>query len=204
MLKKYYNINKLEVGIDEAGRGPLFGRLYVGAVILPSEDLDTTNIKDSKKLSARKRLMVYDYIKENAIDYNVEYATAETIDNSNILVSVHQTMHMAVHKLLVRPEFILVDGNSFPLYQDKIGSINHVCIEGGDNIYTAIAAASILAKVEHDKYIEKICDKYEELEIKYDLRNNKGYGTAKHISGIKTYGISPWHRKTFGICKSYS
>ena len=112
-------------------------------------------------------------------------------------------MHLAVHNLLVRPEFILVDGNSFPYYQDNIGAIKHECFEGGDNMYTAIAAASILAKVEHDKYIEKMCDNNEELEIKYDLRNNKGYGTSKHINGIKKYGITKWHRKTFGICRSY-
>ena len=113
-------------------------------------------------------------------------------------------MHMAVHNLLVRPEFILVDGNSFPLYQDKIGSINHVCIEGGDNIYTAIAAASILAKIERDSYINELCEKNPFLVEYYDLKKNKGYGTKKHMDGIIKYGITDMHRKTFGICREYT
>jgi ribonuclease HII len=86
---------------------------------------------------------------------------------------------------------------------NKIESIRHTCIEGGDNKYVAIAAASILAKVERDKYIEELCLKYPELIEHYSIDNNKGYGAKKHIEGIKQYGITLWHRKSFGICKNY-
>ena len=199
-LLPYFNKDILEVGIDEAGRGPLFGRLYVGAVILPQDDsINHSLIKDSKKLSERKRLMVYDYIKDYAIDWCYEYATASEIDFHNILAATHLTMHKAIKKLQVRPQHILVDGNSFPIFYDG-DAISHTCIEGGDNKYTPIAAASIIAKVEHDKYINDICDKYEYLDMNYKLRKNKGYGTKQHIEGIKEHGISVWHRKSFGIC----
>ena len=197
-MLSYYNKDILEVGIDEAGRGPLFGRVYVGGVILP-QDGDHSLIKDSKKLSARKRLMIYDYIKDFAIDWSFEYGTAKEIDQYNILYITHQTMHKCIKKLNVRPDHILVDGNSFPIFNDG-DAISHTCITGGDNKYTPIAAASIIAKVEHDKYIEKLCDNYEYLDINYGLRKNKGYGTKQHIDGIKEHGISDWHRKTFGIC----
>ena len=199
-LLPYFNKDVLEVGIDEAGRGPLFGRVYVGAVILPQDDsIEHSLKKDSKKLSARKRLMIYDYIKDYAIDWCCEHATASEIDLHNILSATHLTMHKAVKKLQVRPEHILVDGNSFPIFYDG-DAISHTCIERGDNKYTPIAAASIIAKVEHDKYIEEICDKYDYLDEFYCLRKNKGYGTKQHIDGIKEHGISKWHRKTFGIC----
>ena len=103
--------------------------------------------------------------------------------------------------------FLLIDGNNFKDYTyynentSTLENINHVCIEGGDNKYCSIAAASIIAKVERDKYIEKLCEKNQELILYYDLLNNKGYGTNKHLDGIKKYGISNMHRKSFGICK---
>ena len=97
-----------------------------------------------------------------------------------------------------------MDGNYFNIYKDKYGVIPFTCVEGGDNEYCAIAAASIMAKVERDKYIEDMCEAHPELETNYGLRSNKGYGTKKHIDGIKAHGISKWHRKTFGICKKYA
>jgi ribonuclease HII len=110
-------------------------------------------------------------------------------------------MHKALDQLKVRPENILVVGNKFYVYKHYNEIIPHICITGGDNKYTSIAAASIIAKVEHDKYINEMCDAHPNLDIFYDLRNNKGYGTKKHIEGIKQHGISSWHRKTFGICR---
>ena len=111
-------------------------------------------------------------------------------------------MHKGIRNLWVRPSHLLVDGHYFQAYVDEDGmNIPHTCVEGGDNEYISIAAASILAKVEHDKYIEEMCDKYENLDEFYGLRSNKGYGTKKHMEGIKKYGISEWHRKSFRPCQ---
>ena len=114
MLKPFMYENALEVGLDEAGRGPLFGRVYVGAVILPPDDsFDHSLMKDSKKLTVRKRLIAFDYIKENAIDWVVHYKDTDYIDKYNIFNANYTAMHEAVNKLLVKPDQILVDGNYF-------------------------------------------------------------------------------------------
>ncbi len=203
ILKGFYAENSLEAGVDEAGRGPLFGRVYVGAAILHPTDFDHSLMRDSKKLSYRKRLQAYDYIKENAIDWAVFYHDEKTIDEINIFNATYDAMHKALDKLQVRPELILVDGSHFVPYSFEGEQVSNICIEKGDDTYSSIAAASILAKVERDKYIEELCDKYENLNEFYDIASNKGYGTAKHMEGIKQHGISKWHRKTFGICRQY-
>ncbi len=203
ILKGFYAENSLEVGIDEVGRGPLFGRVYVGAAILPPEDFGHSLMRDSKKLSERKRLQAYDYIKENAIDYSTQYLEAEEVDRINIFNATYTAMHKALDKLQVRPERILVDGCHFIPYSFENQKVNHICIEKGDDTYSAIAAGSILAKVERDKYIIDLCDKYENLNEFYGLGSNKGYGTVKHMEGIKKHGITQWHRRTFGICRQY-
>ena len=203
ILKKFYAEDSLEVGIDEAGRGPLFGRVYVGAAILPLDDFDHSLMRDSKKLSERKRLQAYDYIKENAIDYSVDYIEADEIDKINIYNATYTAMHKALDKLQVRPDMILVDGSHFIPYSFENRQRSHVCIEKGDDTYSAIAAGSILAKVTRDKYICELCSKHENLDEFYGLSQNKGYGTARHMEGIKQHGISLWHRKSFGICRQY-
>ena len=206
MLEPYLYKDTLEVGLDEAGRGPLFGRVYVGAVILPPDDsFDHSMMRDSKKLNERKRLIAFDYIKDNAIDWVVHFKDENYIDKHNIFMANYNAMYEAVNKLLVKPEHILVDGNYFKpcMYTDG-DFISHTTIIKGDDKYTSIAAASILAKVSRDNYIKNLCEKYPLLDEYYDLKSNKGYGSQKHMEGIKKYGISPWHRKTFGICKKYS
>jgi ribonuclease HII len=204
-LKPYYMKDMLEVGIDEAGRGSLFGRLYVGAAILPQDESFQHHLmRDSKKLSARKRLIAYDYIRENAIDYSIVHIDERKIDDINVFWATQKGMRDVLLGLRVVPQHILVDGNYFETYIQDGKLIPFTCIEGGDDKYTPIAAASILAKVARDKYIEKMCDTYDNLEIFYNLRQNKGYGTSEHIQGIEKNGITEWHRKTFGICKSYS
>lgn len=203
-MKSFYLENTLEVGLDEAGRGPMLGRVYIGAVIIPPDDtFKQSFIKDSKKLSERKRLMAYDFIKENAIDYTSFYYDEKKIDEINIFKATYEGMHHALDNLVVRPEHILVDGIYFPIYSDNGKIIPYTCVESGDNKYLSIAAASIIAKVERDKYIYELCEKNPELIENYELNKNKGYGTAKHIEGIKKHGISEWHRKSFGICKNY-
>jgi len=208
--------NNWEIGIDEAGRGPLFGRVYTAAVVLPKDkDLfDHSLMKDSKKFTSKKKINeVYEYIKKNAIAYNVSYEDETTIDKINILQATFKSMHNSVRNILqnkpddTKIEKLLVDGNNFKpytyLHNNHITQLNHTCIEGGDNKFCSIAAASILAKVERDKYIEELCEKNPDLDDKYGILKNKGYGTRKHIDGIKQYGISEFHRKTYGLCKNY-
>lgn len=203
MLKTFYNKNLLEAGIDEAGRGPLFGRVYTAAVIIPNDDTFKKDfIKDSKKLSKKKREMAYEYITNNAIDYSISYKEAKEIDYNNIYNSTFDAMHSALDNLIVKPDFLLVDGSEFQLYMQNDDIVPYCCIVKGDGIYASIAAASILAKVAHDKYIEEMCLKNPLLDEFYGLSSNMGYGTKTHMNGIKQYGISPWHRKSFSPCKN--
>jgi ribonuclease HII len=201
MLQPFYTTDKVEAGIDEVGRGTLFGRVYVAAVILPRDNFDYSILKDSKKFTNKKKLReVYEYIKEHAI-YTVKYAEHDRIDKINILNTTLELMHAAAAEL-EGVQHILVDGNRFnPVVKDN-KMIPYTCIEGGDNSYCAIAAASIIAKVERDDYVDKMCVMYPYLDECYGLVKNKGYGTKIHMEGIKKYGISKWHRKTFGICKT--
>jgi len=214
-LNKFYNENSdfLEIGIDEAGRGPLFGRVYTGAVILPKDvNFEFDKMKDSKKFSSIKKINeVADYIKGNALAWNVSYNDENVIDNINIRQSVLNSMHNSIKNIISdnNEYLLLVDGNDFKPYMrfkendNEYLPVNHKCIEGGDNKYCAIAAASILAKTERDKYINELCEENPELIDRYGIDKNKGYGTKKHLDGIKNYGITKWHRKTYGICKEY-
>lgn len=200
-MNLYYNKKNIEAGLDEAGRGCLFGRVYVGCVIWNNTDENeyTFNIKDSKKLSAHKREELYDYIINNCLDYSICYADENEIDNTNINISVINTMHKCINNLLIEPDLLLVDGTYFKSYKN----ISYINIIDGDNKYISIAAGSILAKVAHDRYILELCYKNPTLDLNYNLTSNKGYGSSKHIEGIKKNGISIYHRKTFGICKEY-
>ena len=215
-LLHFYNLqsNNIEIGIDEAGRGPLMGRVYTAAVILPkNEDFKFNLLKDSKKFTSKKKILeAYNYIKENALYWEVTYNDESYIDKNNIRISTINSMHESINKITKKINnnnisnlLILVDGNDFKpftiLQNDYILQIPHITIEGGDNKYCSIAAASILAKVERDLYIQDLCNKYPKLNTYYGLEKNKGYGTSNHMDGIKKYGISPWHRTTYGLCK---
>ena len=202
----YDNKNILEAGIDEVARGCLFGRVYAAVVIwrngnelkdlLEYLKINEIILKDSKKLSSEKRKIIKEYIEEFSLDYGVGWCSENEIDLLNIRNATFSAMHKAVDKLLIKPEILLVDGDSFKPYK----KINHKCIIKGDSKITSISAASILAKVYHDNYIEELVNNNNNL-LKYDLLNNMGYGTKKHIDAIKKYGITKYHRKTFGICK---
>jgi ribonuclease HII len=222
----FEDVNTVEIGVDEAGRGPLFGRVYTAAVILPKDDsFDHYKMKDSKKFHSKKQIEeVADYIKENALAWYVSFEDEKTIDEINILQATQKAMHSAILETrkqymdLVKKEkypqnkdfYLLIDGNYFnPITcfnknLNKIEMLQYSCIEGGDNKYTAIAAASILAKVERDKYIEELCRENPELIEKYGIDQNKGYGAKRHLNGIKEHGITIWHRRSFGICKSFN
>tara|TARA_Y100000816_G_scaffold288052_1_gene271876 strand:+ start:438 stop:1106 length:669 start_codon:yes stop_codon:yes gene_type:complete len=212
-LKTCYDIsNKYEIGIDEAGRGPMFGRVYTAAVILPdTENFDHTRMKDSKKFTSKKKMKeCSNYIKENALAYSVTYQEPDLIDKLNIREATLLSMHNAVTNIIKNIEckndiLLLVDGNDFKPYMyfdNSYNNINHITIKGGDNLYTSIAAASILAKVERDEYIEKLCESNELLEQYYGISKNKGYGTSLHMKGIVKYGITNLHRKSYGVCKT--
>ena len=222
-LQKKYNTSNssiMEIGIDEAGRGPMFGRVYSAAVILPSnEEFKYELLKDSKKFTSEKKINeVAEYIKTNALFWSVSYEDEKTIDSINIRQATLCAMHKAISELIKQNNslanlnsnecyYLLVDGNDFKPYTyycettHIIKQINHILIEGGDNKFCSIAAASILAKVERDKYIRELCSNFPKLNIYYGLLTNKGYGTSKHMEGIKKYGISNWHRITYGCCK---
>jgi len=228
-LAPYYNSdeNTIEVGIDEVGRGPMFGAVCCAAVILPKDNSFQHNLmKDSKKFHSKKKIeTTSEYIKKNALEYSIAFMDEKVIDKENIKNATYLAMHKAIKELLNNIGFfenlknksnnkyfnktfiILVDGNDFKPFtyldpdEEIIKEIPCQCIIGGDNKYTAIAAGSILAKVERDNYINKLCKEYPKLDEYYDLSKNKGYGTAKHIDGIRKYGITKWHRKSFGLCK---
>jgi len=234
LLKKCYNEDEkvFEIGVDEVGRGPLFGRVYTAAVILPKDNsFDCSMVKDSKKFHSKKKIdEAAKYIKEHALAWYVSFEDEKTIDEINILQATQTSMHNSIlevrkqyNKLLKEqsnPEnpigegkdysyFLLIDGNYFkPItylnkINGKIETFSYTTVEGGDNKYASIAAASILAKVERDKYIDDLCQQNPTLAEHYGIDSNKGYGAKRHLDGIKEHGITIWHRRSFGICKNF-
>ena len=209
--------NVVEVGIDEAGKGPMFGRVYAAAVILPKnndEVFSHEDFRDSKKFTSAKKLAkIAEYIKENAIAWSVCYETEQVIDDINIRQATFKAMHAAIKNVLEKSKCdlksteLLVDGNDFKPYMKMMGArfttLPHTCFEGGDNRFTPIAAASILAKTERDAYILKLCEENPALKDRYSIHTNKGYGTKKHMDGIREHGITQWHRRSYGICKNF-
>jgi ribonuclease HII len=202
---KFIDDDTIEVGIDEAGRGCLFGRLYVGAVVLPKEKDDLFDhgaaldqIKDSKKISERKRGIVYDYIQECAIDKAVAFAESTEIDEYNVLAADLRTMHRAMDALTVPAERILVDGDAWKPWRNSTGEVveSHMIVDG-DATYLSIAAAGILAKVSRDRWIEEACVEHPEWDAKYNLLKNKGYGTAAHLKGLSEHGVTEQHRRSY-------
>ena len=207
MLKSCYNeSNNSEIGVDECARGPMFGRLYTAAVVLP-KIFDHSKMKDSKKIKSRETMRTLaNYIKENAISWSVDFIEPKEIDEINIRQAVLKCMRTSIQNVIEKMDnnnvFLVIDGNDFiPMTYNGL-QLNHVCVEKGDNTYSFIAAASILAKYEHDKYILDLCEEYPELENRYGLKTNVGYGTKKHLDGIREHGISQWHRRSYGCCKT--
>ena len=220
LLNTFYNhdMSTLEIGVDEAGRGPLLGRVYSAAVILPKDNsFDHSKMKDSKRFHSKKQIEeVAEYIKQHAVAWYVSFEDEKVIDQINILQATQKAMHSCIlnvrYQCKENPNVqfhLLIDGNYFnPLtvynkQSNKLEIIPYSCITGGDNKYSAIAAASILAKVERDKYIEELCKENPELIEKYGIDQNKGYGAKRHLDGIKKYGITVWHRRSFGTCKHH-
>ncbi|PMB07070.1 ribonuclease HII [Fischerella thermalis CCMEE 5198] len=183
-------------GVDEVGRGCLFGPVVAAAVILPNDALSAlmaAKIKDSKKLSSSRRSQLAQHIRSVAIDYKIGFASVVEIDQINILQATLLAMKRAVLKLKVQPTLCLIDGkqsiNDLPLLQQTIVK--------GDERSLAIAAASIIAKVWRDELIVRLASKYP----MYDLEQNKGYGSPKHLLALQEHGPSPLHRKSFRPCR---
>ena len=197
---RYKEDDAVEVGLDEAGRGCLLGRLYVGAVVFSNDIEDffdngaaLKTIKDSKLLSKRNRDILYDYVQECALDKAVAFAEVSEIDQVNILQADLNCMHRALDSLQVPVERILVDGDHWRPYKDTEG---HAIIDG-DAQYLSIAAAGILAKVSRDRWIQEIVQTHPDWDTKYGLSTNMGYGTATHMKGISEYGVTEEHRRSY-------
>lgn len=193
MLDTFYKYSEeIQVGIDEAGKGCMMGPVYSAAVIW-DKTIDASDIKDSKKISRKKRAVIREYIEHNAIDFGVGFATHSEVDELNISNATFVAMHRALENLKTPFDRILVDGDRFKPFQCQV----HTCVVGGDNKYVNIAAASILAKEYHDDWIKQ----HFENDTRYNLMNNKGYGTKAHLEAIREFGITEFHRLSF--CKKF-
>ncbi len=190
MLKYHLNIKLIEAGCDEAGRGCLAGPVFAAAVIFP-KNYKNNLLDDSKKLSKKNRYFLRKQIINDSISWAVASVDNLEIDKINILNASIKAMQLALDKLDIKPEHILIDGNRFKPYK----SIPHTCIIKGDEKYMSIAAASILAKTFRDDYMIDLHKKFPE----YDWNKNKGYPTKKHREGIIKCGITKYHRKTFRL-----
>jgi len=186
--RELYKLNYKAIGgVDEVGRGPLAGPVVAGCVVLP-KDVFIPDVNDSKKLGEEKRELLSEVIKKNAIAYGIGIIDNEYIDSVNILNSTYEAMRIAISKIDVEIDCLLIDAVKIP----NINIMQKPIIKG-DVKSISIAAASIIAKVERDNLMKK----YDELYPQYGFKKNKGYGTKEHIEAIKKYGPCPIHRKTF-------
>ena len=180
--------NLIIAGVDEVGRGPLAGPVYAAAVILPY-DHQIVGITDSKKLSPRKRELLAEQIKQEALCWSLGVASVTEIDKFNIREATLLAMSRAIKKLSLKPDFVKIDGNSLP----KLTGYHLEAVIKGDLTVEVIGAASIVAKVARDNLMDRYALRYPE----YGFDQHKGYGTAKHLAALKKYGPSPLHRRSF-------
>ncbi len=192
MLKATFSkdINIIEAGCDEAGRGCLAGPVVAAAVILP-QDFRHADLNDSKQMTAAKRARLRPIIEEKAIAWAVASCSPEEIDKHNILNASILAMHRALEALQTQPQLILVDGNKFKPYRE----VPYHCIVKGDATYRSIAAASVLAKTHRDAYMQAIAAEFP----CYHWDKNKGYPTPQHRDAVIEYGRCKYHRKSFQI-----
>uniref|UniRef100_A0A6C0C350 Ribonuclease HII n=1 Tax=viral metagenome TaxID=1070528 RepID=A0A6C0C350_9ZZZZ len=219
MLQYSYGENKYtyEISIDEVGRGCMFGDVVVASTILPKHcNFDISNIKDSKKFTSKTKLYnESENIKQNALHYHIASLSNTIIDEVNILQAVMLGMHKCIdssieylqnitnNNLDYSKILLVIDGNYFNPYFTSDGTqIDHITVKQGDGKYVGIAAASILAKTGRDKDIYDLCEEYPLLKTYYNIHKNVGYGAKVHMDGIRQYGITSMHRKSFGICKT--
>lgn len=189
-LRKYLDINQIEAGCDEAGRGPLAGPVYAAAVILPP-DFHHPLLNDSKQMTRKAREELRPVIEREAVSWAVEAVSAEEIDAMNILAASICGMQRAVRRLSARPDLLLVDGNRFKPFD----GYRYLTVVHGDATFASIAAASVLAKTYRDDFMTALAAEWPQ----YGWDRNMGYPTADHIRAIREYGYTPWHRKSFHV-----
>lgn len=193
MLQSSFTPDLIEAGCDEVGRGCLAGPVVAAAVILP-KDFTHELLNDSKQLTKDERNSLHIEIKQTALAWAVAEVSPQEIDQINILNASFLAMHKALDQLTLRPELLLIDGNRFKPYQE----IKHECIIKGDANYLSIAAASVLAKIYRDDLMEQLGEKYPG----YGWHTNVGYPTVEHRNGIRSLGITPYHRRSFELLPS--
>jgi ribonuclease HII len=186
-------------GVDEAGRGSFLGDVFAGCVIW-DDDIDHKWLNDSKKLTAIQRFHMRDFIIENCIAWGVGHCDSKYVDQHGIVKATMKSMHESIENMNVRVDHLYIDGN----YYEPNANDDTVftCVVKGDTLYKSISAASILAKTFHDDHIKEICDKNPQMDERYGLLSNMGYGTKKHIEGLQKFGSVDFHRKLF--IKKYS
>lgn len=190
MLKSYFDKSKIEAGCDEAGRGCLAGPVVAAAVILPKKYKHKL-LNDSKQLTEKNRDILRLEIEKDALCFAVGIVDNLEIDKINILNASFKAMHLAVDKLSITPNLLLIDGNRFKAYKD----IPHECIIKGDGKFLSIAAASVLAKTYRDEIMYDLDAKYPE----YNWKKNKAYPTADHRNAIREFGTTPYHRMSYRL-----
>jgi len=190
VLINSYQIELIEAGCDEAGRGCLAGPVFAAAVILPT-DFYLESLNDSKKLTHEQRDKLRPIIEKEALAWAVAAVDHEEIDRINILNASFLAMHRAIEKLHIQPQYLVIDGNRFKAYPE----IPHSCIIKGDGKYLNIAAASVLAKTHRDEFMLNLHGDYPQ----YNWKQNKGYPTIAHRRAVIETGLSPFHRKTFNV-----
>ena len=182
----------LIAGVDEVGRGPLIGPVVAAAVILP-KNFELEGLTDSKKLSEKKREKFFEIIKKEAISIGIGVISEKRIDEINIYEATKEAMYEAINNLNPKPEHILIDAMKLDL------DVPSTSIIKGDLLSISISAASVIAKVTRDHMLYDLDKEYP----MYDLKNNKGYGTKKHIEAIKQYGITKYHRLSYKPVSDY-
>ncbi|SIN66470.1 ribonuclease HII [Algoriphagus halophilus] len=192
-LKPFLEANRIEAGCDEVGRGCLAGPVVAAAVILP-QDYSNRWINDSKKLGKRQREDLIEEIKGKSLAWKIAEASVEEIDRINILNASFLAMTRAVQGLSILPQHLLIDGNRF---KSKL-TLPYTCVIKGDGKFASIAAASILAKVHRDQFMEKLAEEFPH----YGWERNAGYPTKAHRTGIEEHGDCIWHRKSFRLLSS--
>lgn len=203
--------SQIEVGVDEAGRGPLAFDVVSAAVIMPSsydeDDKHVLMIKDSKKLSPKKRDLLAEYIKSKAVAWGIGVASIQEINDLNILNATYLAMHRALDEVHTKVAFdhIHVDGDKFkPYFSKTIGTwIPHTAVVNGDESQLNIAAASILAKTTRDASIINLMKTHPDLDERYGFSKNKGYGTKTHMDALALYGPCQFHRMSFAPCRRF-